>query len=150
MNRIQIIAFTLLSTLALNANAGRYEVSEVEIEDLGGGSFVATGSLASARFSDNDVEQIGCRLLGIAGALNQVQCGATDSADNSVSCTSTDPFIIEAVQAISAYAWLRIESNEGSCDRLFVSTRSFHIPDAKTQKGSKKSKKSKKHDDDDD
>lgn len=150
MKLVQMIVLVAVAVLSVTAQAGRYEVSEVEITDNGDGSFIATGSLASARFSDNDVEEMGCRLLGIAGALNHVHCAATDSAGTTVSCTSTDQFIVEAVQAISAYSWIRVEMSDGDCDRLFVSTRSFHIPDHKTTKGKGKGKgKSKKSDKDD-
>ena len=95
--------------------------------------------MASARFSVNDVELIGCRLLGIAGIVNQVHCEAVDSADTSVVCTSTDANIVAAVQAISAYSWIRFDTVGGSCELLLVSTRSFHIPKQRTQ-SSKKSK----------
>ncbi|MEP5764385.1 MAG: hypothetical protein ABJ308_07315 [Halieaceae bacterium] len=141
MKYFQFLSLIALSASSLLSHAGNSLTSEVEIVDNGGGSFLASGSLASARFSDNDIEDMGCRLLGVAGAVNQVQCGAVDSAGTSVCCTSTDPFIIEAVQAIYAFSWLCIEMTSGSCDRLFVSTRSLHIPDLKLQKKSKKSKK---------
>ena len=84
MKLIQITVFAVLITLPLMARAGGSVQSEVEIVDSGGGTFTATGSLASARFSDNDVEVIGCRLRGTAhgieGEGSQVHCGARDSA----------------------------------------------------------------------
>ncbi len=139
MKQVQITVFAVLIALPLMVRAGGSVQSEVEIVDSGGGTFTASGSLASARFSDNDVEVIGCRLRGTAGVGSDVHCGARDSAGTTVNCLSTDAFIVEAVQAISAYSWLQIESVAGSCTQLHVSTRSQHIPKQRTQ-SSKKSK----------
>ena len=136
MKQVQIIVFAALIALPLMVRAGGSIQSPVEIEGSGG-TFTATGSLASARFSDNDVELIGCRLLGTAGVGSDVHCVARDSAGTTVTCFSTDAFIIEAVQAISAYSWLRIEAAGGDCTHLYVSTRSQHIPDQRTQSGKK-------------
>jgi hypothetical protein len=98
-----------------------------------------------------DYEFIGCRISGHAGVGNQVQCGAQDATGIRVACTSTDAAIVATVQAISTYSWILFgfdnsanpppsvpPDEDGDCDFLFVSTRSFHIPDTRDQNPGRK------------
>ena len=131
--KLSIITFSLL--LSANIQAGYYAPDPVEITVYEDGAGEARGSAASARFSDNDVEEIGCRVLGIAGAFTQVQCQATDSLGTMFSCASTDANIVAAAQAASIYSWFLIEWNaDKQCTFLLVSTKSFHIPTKNNKK----------------
>jgi hypothetical protein len=133
-----IFLFAVLPILfAYEASAGKYSDAAVIMELAPSGNNSAAGSMAGARFSANTVEEIGCRVLGLANTgFVQVQCQATDAANNSLVCTSTAPEILAAAQAASAYAWFRFEVDPaGQCASLIVSTKSFHLPDSGNAKG---------------
>ena len=141
LQKLTIFAVSIL--LSVSAYAGTFQQSPVEIKDNGDGSGEARGSQGSARFSENEVEFIGCRLQGriqtpTASARLQVSCSASDENGTQVSCRSTEPEIIGAMQAISAYSWIFFTFDmAGNCTLLQTSTRSLFIPDSRNLKGKK-------------
>lgn len=63
--------------------------------------YYATGSLGSVRNSADSLQTIGCGLQARAGQPVQITCLARDSLANQVTCSSTDPALIEVVRSIS-------------------------------------------------
>jgi hypothetical protein len=116
-------------------------IEDVLIEDLGGGLTAVSGSLIGVRFTDDDAQQIGCRIAGGTGGPPSVACAARDINEDSYICFSFDPALIEAAKSISPYSFLYFEYDEfGECTYLLASIRSHHIPDADTAKSKSKSK----------
>ena len=135
MKNLQAIIFAILFVFSINANAGLQLPSPVEVTVNPDGSGEARGSMSAARFSANDVEYTGCRLRGAFGSV-QVHCAAQDANEVLASCFSFDPTHVEAVQAITTYSWLFFSfDSDGVCQSVFVSTRSFHIPDLREHSG---------------
>jgi hypothetical protein len=122
---------------AATAQAGQGPIIEdVEVVDLGGGLTRVTGSLIGVRFTDDDVQQIGCRIAADRLATPFLACFARDINANNHGCFSFDPTLIEAAKSISPYSFVRFVFDEtGECVFLGASTRSFHIPDKYTEKG---------------
>jgi len=122
---------------AATAQAGQGPtIGDVEVADLGGGVTRVTGSLTGVRFTDDDVQQIGCRIAGDRFATPFVFCFARDINENNHSCFSSDPALIEAAKSISPYSFVRFIFDEtAECVFLGVSVRSHHIPDKATEKG---------------
>ena len=108
----------------------------------------AHGAQTSARFANNDVENIGCGATVFSDGLTPVFefgfCQATDAEDVSFSCSTLDPDLVGAINAVANYGYIRFAWNEnGECISVRNSTQSRYIPDF-AQAKSKKSKKSKK------
>jgi len=95
-----------------------------------------TGSMTGVRFTDDDVQQIGCRIASDRGAIPFLACFARDINANDYGCFSFDPALIDAAKAISPYSFIRfVFDGTGECVFLGPSTRSIHIPDKDTVKG---------------
>jgi hypothetical protein len=114
-------------------------IDDVVIEDLGGGLTAISGSLVGVRFTEDDAQQIGCRVRGDSGGVPSVACAARDINENTYGCFSFDPALIEAGKSISPYSFVRFVYDENSeCISLLVSVRSHHIPDSNTEKSKSK------------
>ncbi len=102
----------------------------------------AQGDLAAARFSDNDVELIGCGTRTFSDGADQFLfgfCQATDAAGVNSVCITEDPVLIEAIQAISSYAFIAFSWDDAAnCIRVGSSTQSLYVPDFRDSKSDKK------------
>ena len=123
---VSAILFAATAQAGMGPNIG-----DVEVTDLGGGVTRVRGSLTGVRFTDDDVQQIGCSIAADRFGTPMVACFARDINANNHRCFSFDPALIEAAKSISPYSFVRFVFDEtAECVFLFVSTRSFHIPDA--------------------
>jgi hypothetical protein len=135
-----IVGLVSAILFAATAEAGQGPtIGDVGVTDLGGGVTRVTGTLIGVRFTDDDVQQIGCRIASDRGATPFVSCFARDISANNHSCFSFDPTLIEAAKSISPYSFVRFIFDEtAECVFLGVSVRSQHIPDKDTEKGKSK------------
>ncbi len=148
MKTLQTIILVTAVIFSSNADAGAYNPAPLEIicDPADCSLWIdANGSMGNARFSANEFEFIGCRLRGFPdGGGMQVQCEAQDATGTvKLSCTSSDVALVATVQAISTYSWILFGIDNtgnnplppygGECTQLFVSTRSFQIPDTQNQ-----------------
>jgi len=113
---------------------------------------VAEGTMWLARSSKNDVEIIGC---SSKGGLNTqgvntrwAWCRARDASGLEVFCLTEDENLLDALQAISPFSYIRFEfinatQDDGvwvaECTRFDFSTQSLHLPEFATK--GKKAKK---------
>ncbi len=92
----------------------------------------ATGLLASARFSDDPEEGIGCgvRHRLIDGELNSWGfCQASISPDIYVNCITYNADLIDKMAGLNHYSYVRFEwDDNGECTYFNFSTQSFQIP----------------------
>ena len=97
------------------------------------------GNMTAMRFTEDDVQQIGCRVAADQGSSPSVVC-ATREIDGTVRfCFSFDPALVATAQSISPYSYIRYEYDGSSeCLSLLVSVRSHHIPDATIEKSKAK------------
>ena len=94
-----------------------------------GGS--AWGSLASARFSDNAIESIGCEVK-VAAGMTEGYCEAVDAAGNTANCHSSAPDLVAAMRGIGEYSYLRFEWNgKGNCTSITTGNGSRYLPDTR-------------------
>jgi len=141
MKKIPVLVTTLLTLCYSSAgSAGESAEAPVIIDN----EFrSASGSQASARFADNDLEAIGCGATvrdAEEGVLSFGFCQATDANGDEAFCATFSPELIGAINAISNYGFIRFTWNEqDECVSVRNSTQSIYIPDFRSEK-SKKSK----------
>ena len=145
MKKIPMILAAVTLFHAGSGLAGSSYVSPVLI-DLDTNS--AQGAQSSARYSDNDIEAIGCGATvsdsGDGNVLRFGFCQATDANGESALCATFNPDLVGAINAIANYGFIRFTWNDAEeCVTIRNSTQSSYLPENDTGK-SKKSKKSKK------
>ncbi len=74
-----------------------------------------TGYLGSARDSADGSQYIGCVVTGVpagsVGLLEEVSCGASDAQGLTAGCRSSDPTLIEVVNALNGDSRLTVSAN---------------------------------------
>ena len=133
---LAVLGLSLLTTAGF---AGLSEVIQVEIDLQPDGSGSAFGAMPAARFSDNDVEFIGCgtRNISVPGSplFQFAFCQAGDADGNQVFCSTTNPDLVKAVDAISDSSFLTFSfDTNAECFRIGVSTQSLHLRGTKDSK----------------
>ena len=102
-----IIQQALFSALAI---AGNTQPAPIAVTLNGDGSGSATGDMVTARYSDNDIEFIGCGIRvyddGAGGSFQYGFCQASDSAENRAFCTTQRSDILEVMKATSDYSFI--------------------------------------------
>ena len=92
----------------------------------------AQGDMVTARFSDNDVEFIGCGIRTITGPGGVFQfgfCQATDADEQAVFCSTQNVDLLDAMKATADYSFLTFAFDaDGACTRVGFSTQSIYLP----------------------
>jgi hypothetical protein len=89
--------------------------------------------MATARFSSNNVEYIGCGVrafdLGGGSTLLTAFCQASTPAGVLGFCSTENPGLIDAIKSISDYSFVTFSwDTNGACRTVGNSTQSFYIP----------------------
>ena len=106
MKKIMVLLVSAV-LFAATAQAGIGPIiGDVLVEDVGGGLTAVSGSLVGVRFTEDDTQQIGCRVAAGAGGTANVRCAAIDVDENFHSCFSFDPALVETAKTISPYSFL--------------------------------------------
>ena len=140
MKFLKFLVMAVSLILAANASGGASSSVPVEITiDPDNGWFYAQGSMGTARWSDNDVELIGCGVKKFSG-YEWGFCQARDATDYYVSCRTEDPQILEALSVINDTSFIQFNwepgvdpdtgdpiYESGTCTRIGVSSQSFYI-----------------------
>lgn len=139
--------FVFLLTLPLVALSGTSGDFPIEVIDGDDGSGQAFGSLTSARYSDNDIELIGCGIFNPPGARLGF-CQARTANDDYRLCTTTDPVLMSTLSVLSSSSYInfRWDAN-GECTNIGISTQSSYLPENNDATKSVKKKKKKDKDD---
>lgn len=131
------IVYTLLSiTLLVTSTqtlAGQVQSAPVQIDTI---NRFATGDMATARFSKNENELIGCgvrkTLFGTelgSFAFCQARVGPESVDGDFILCTTTNPGLVDAIQSFSDYSYITFSWDENNeCTRIGNSTQSGYIP----------------------
>ena len=148
--KIIVVVLALMSSTLYAGSAANHEVSIIfDAVDSG----EASGNMWSVRSSKNDVESIGCSYKGVVDEVLDVGmpwdqpvnqwawCWALDADGVQARCFTEDPNLLDALQAISPFSYIRFEftdydeaSNVGLCTRFDFSTQSRHLPNFTTKK----------------
>jgi hypothetical protein len=99
----------------------------------------AQGVQTTARFSNNDVEAIGCGARVTDDGVNSVAyfgfCQATDANGVNVVCATFSPDLVDAINSVANYGFLLFTWNDNNeCLSVRNSTQSVYIPDFKKEK----------------
>ncbi len=116
------------------AMAGMTSSVPVEVAVNADASGTAQGNLATARFTANTVEYIGCGVRYSISGTTTVKsgwCQATNSAGVNGFCSingaNTD--LLTAISGVSDFSFVVFSWNAaGMCTRVNFSTQSFYIP----------------------
>lgn len=128
-----LIAFPSLLLFASVSLAGFVQPAPVEVTLNPDDTGTALGDMVTARFSDNEVEFIGCGIRrfddGAGGTLDFGFCQATDSNGVQGFCSTEDPEMLDIMKAVSSYSFITFAWNaDGECTQIGFSTQSFYIP----------------------
>lgn len=131
MKKIQVLIVAVLTlSFAVAGFAGLVGPAAVFVDE---DNMIASGDQAAARFSDNDVEFIGCGIRvnedGVGGVFSFGFCSASDSEEVDAFCTTLNADLLDAMKATSAFSFISFSWNEdGECTRIGFSTQSFYLP----------------------
>jgi hypothetical protein len=96
---------------------------------------IAYGNMKTARYSDNDVELIGCGSRTYSDPATGSSfywgfCRATTGDGTSVVCTAYDnQVLVEQIRAAASYSYITFRWNDdGDCISVSNSTQSFYLP----------------------
>ena len=136
MRTKQLIAVAMLGLGSSAALAGLVMDQPVTVTLNGDGSGSAAGNMATARFSKNDVEFIGCGVRRIdngAGGLTVFGfCQAADAANVQGFCSTENPGLLQSIGDIDDFSFITFSWNAaGECRSIGTSTQSFYIPSKK-------------------
>jgi hypothetical protein len=108
------------------AMAGLVSGFPVSITLLNGSRYQAVGSLTSARFSSDTVQNIGC----LADSNGLAECWAQDSTGRYVACTSTSSNALRAAASVTPASNINFQFTNGSstCAYVLVENRSDNLP----------------------
>jgi hypothetical protein len=128
-----LISIAALSLVISTASAGTVQPAPVMI-DLD--NMQAQGDMATARFSDNEFEFIGCGVRqfddGSGGDFTFGFCQARVADDAGIVCVTLRSSLIDAMKSIGDYSFITFGWDEnGDCTRVGISTQSFYIPEFK-------------------
>ena len=145
MKYTRILFIGILAALSSAVFAGLVQPAPVTITvSPDDSSTSASGDMITARFSDNEVENIGCGVRVIENEFGGFQfgfCQAIDSDETSVFCSTQNADLLEAMKAVSAYSFITFsfDNVSGECTRIGFSSQSLYIPN-KVHKGKKNKK----------
>ena len=138
------IPMILAAVSLLHAGSGMAGATEaapvfVDLENK-----TAQGAQSTARYSDNEVEVIGCGAtvtdLGGGEVFTFGFCQATDASGVKALCTTLSPALVGAINGVANYGFISFTWNDNEeCVRIRNSTQSIYLPELSTGK-SKKSK----------
>jgi hypothetical protein len=126
---LAVLVLTLGSAAAL---AGLVQEPPVTVTLNPDASGNAAGSMASARFSKDDVEFIGCGVRridnGAGGLILFGFCQAADAANVQGFCTTENPGLLQSIGDIDDFSFITFSWNAaGECRSIGSSTQSFYI-----------------------
>ncbi|MCO7224744.1 hypothetical protein [Pleionea sp. CnH1-48] len=138
MKMKSIVLSVLVSGLSLQAFAGLTQPAPVTIDTE---NRFASGDMATARFSKNASEAIGCGIRKVAVSDEEVisfgfcQARVSEEDDGFVFCSTQNKELLDGINSISSYSFISFAWNEdGECTRIGNSTQSHYIPNFKRKK----------------
>jgi hypothetical protein len=131
--RTKLMAIGLLALSSSIAMAGRVQSVPVTVTVNADGSGNASGNMASARASANDVEYIGCGVRkfidGTGAVIASGFCQAGDAAGVIASCFIDNADLLDAIENVADYSFVTFSWNtDQQCRMIGISTQSFYIP----------------------
>ena len=131
--RTKLLAIGMLALCSTVATAGLVKSVPVTVTVNADGSGQASGSMATARASANDVEYIGCGVRrfenGAGGTSAHGFCQASDATGVTAACSTVNADLLDVIENVADYSFVTFSWNsDGQCGLIGVSTQSFYIP----------------------
>ncbi len=140
MKSLKFLFLAVSLIVAVNASGGYTQPAPVEITiDPDNNWFYAQGDMGTARWADNDVENIGYGIKKFSG-YEWGFCQATDANDYRVVCFTEDAEMLEALSVENDTSFIQFNWDpdidpdtgepiyeSGTCTRIGVSSQSFYI-----------------------
>lgn len=131
--RMKLVTIGILALCSSIALAGKVQSVPVTVTVNADGSGQASGNMATARASANDVEYIGCGVRkfddGAGGSTSYGFCQASDAAAVTAFCSTDNAELLDAISNVADYSFVTFSWNaDGMCRMVGVSTQSFYIP----------------------
>ena len=133
MKLMQLLLPAALLLLSSHAFAGEFRIAPVTINEA---HSWAEGNLIAARFSESDLERIGCAVGN--GVEHYAYCEAKDAEGLVAACLTDDPAMIETIASINTFSyvyfawegdiWIGRPQPMPKCEHVTIATRSIHIP----------------------
>ncbi|MEL6342797.1 MAG: hypothetical protein AAFV53_06665 [Myxococcota bacterium] len=116
----------LLLALFCNTAYAGY-VWPVEVGISGSSAF---GSKAAARDSADSTQYIGCAVFasGTTSTTLYGLCAARTATGTYLSCSTTNPKMIEAIQGQDTYGYLYFTETSGQCSYIYSNRFSSYLP----------------------
>jgi hypothetical protein len=96
------------------------------------GTNTGQGALGTAWNSSDTAQIIGCTLEATTVGTPTItaECFATDASSNSISCESTSPVIVQAIESINSDSFITftVASDGSTCESIRVETSSYLYP----------------------
>ena len=122
----------LLSLLLVSTGVFAGEATEVplEIDEL---ARTAKGNMVTVRFSDNEVDVIGCgtraKVFTDGNLSHYAFCQAVSAAGDRAFCETENVELVNTIRQISDYAFITFKWDENNqCTYFGTSTQSKYIP----------------------
>lgn len=133
MRTKQLLAIGALVLGSSAAMAGLVNEFPVTVTLNPDGSGSAAGNMATARFSKNIVEYIGCGIRrfddGLGGVFVFGFCQASTATEVLGFCESENPALLASIGDQDDYSFITFSWNSaGQCTGIGNSTQSFYIP----------------------
>lgn len=131
MNRsaISIAALTVIAVLSLAASPARAGTKETHLVDLSLESMNAMGDLGAVRNSLSQTPFIGCSITAVQGQPISGMCAARNQRGETVSCSTTDPTLIQAISYLHGDSFLQFSWNSAwECTAITVYQSSMFQP----------------------
>jgi hypothetical protein len=98
---------------------------------------MALGDMVTARFSDNDIEVIGCGTRMWTTGTPTFRwgfCQVRDAANVNQLCFTENPDLLDMMKSTADYSFITFAWDaDGECTHVGFSTQSFYIPDFRDQ-----------------
>jgi hypothetical protein len=103
------------------AYAGNYVNYQTHVTHYSSGGGWAAGVVSAARNSSNASEYIGCQVATYSSGAAYGTCYATDAANASVYCSSSNAALIAQMRAISDNSYVQFAADpSGACTTVYV------------------------------
>ena len=134
MKTIQIAGMLMLATFSALAIAGYTQPAPVTVTVNADGSGTANGDMVTARYSDNEIENIGCGVRaiddGAGGVWNYGFCQVRDASGVQGFCATERSDLLDVMKATSDFSFIIFSWNAaGECTYIGFSTQSFYLPE---------------------
>ncbi len=126
----KILPVLAIACVAFTASAGLLQPAPVTV-DLD--NRTASGDMVNARFTNNDIDFIGCGTRHIQNGDGTVTsfgfCQAQDAEEETITCFSFNEELVARMSNGNDYSFITFNWDENDeCTRVGFSTQSFYMP----------------------